>query len=76
MSCKRTAQKNRVLQYLKVHGSITSMDAINCFGATRLSAIIFDLRHDGWNIETKFEKGCNRFGNETRYGRYYLRPKT
>lgn len=72
---RRTSQKNRVLQYLKAHGSITSMDAINCFGATRLSAVIFDLRRDGWNIETEFEEGRSRFGDKTRYGRYHLRPE-
>ena len=49
------------------------MDAIKEFGATRLSAIIFDLRKQGYDIEMEWCEGTDRFGNPMRYGRYYLR---
>lgn len=62
-----------VLQWLQTHASISSMDAINNFGATRLSAIIFNLRNRGYNIETVMVDGRDRFGNQMRFARYYLR---
>jgi hypothetical protein len=51
----------------------TSMEAIQNLGATRLSAIIFSLRKKGYNIETVMVDGRDRFGNPTRFARYYLR---
>ena len=64
-----------VLQWLKTHAGISSMEAIENFGATRLSAIIFNLRERGLNIETVMCDGRDRFGNATRFARYYLRDK-
>lgn len=62
-----------VLEWLKTHASISSMEAIENFGATRLSAIIFNLRKRGHTIETVMVDGRDRFGNSVRYARYYLR---
>lgn len=62
-----------VLQWLQTHASISSMEAIDNFGATRLSAIIFNLRKRGYNIETVWCEGTDRFGNPMRFARYYLR---
>jgi hypothetical protein len=62
-----------VLDWLKTYASISSMEAIQSFGATRLSAIIFSLRQKGYNIETVMVDGRDRFGNPTRFARYYLR---
>lgn len=62
-----------VLDWLKTYASISSMEAINNFGATRLSAIIFNLRKRGYNIETVMVDGRDRFGNQMKFARYYLR---
>lgn len=62
-----------VLDWLKTHAGITSMEAFENFGATRLSAIIFNLRNSGYDIETVMVSGKDRFGNRTRYARYYLK---
>lgn len=62
-----------VLQWLQSHASISSMEAIQNFGATRLSAIIFNLRKKGYDIETVWCEGSDRFGNPMRFARYYLR---
>lgn len=62
-----------VLEWLKTNASISSMEAIENFGATRLSAIIFDLRKRGYNIETVMVDGRDRFGNQMKFARYYLR---
>lgn len=65
-----------VLDWLKTHASISSMEAIQSFGATRLSAIISNLRKRGYNIETVRCEGTDRFGNKMTFTRYYLRDST
>lgn len=66
------SQTEDVVRFMKEEGSITSMDAINEFGATRLSAIIFSLRKQGYDIETRMEVGKNRYGKTMEYARYVL----
>lgn len=43
-------QSEQVLDYMREHGGITSMEAFSKLGITRLSARIFDLRKAGENI--------------------------
>jgi hypothetical protein len=62
-----------VLRHLEEHGSITSMEAIELFGATRPSAIIFNLRKRGYDIETVTEGALDRYGRAANYARYVLR---
>lgn len=38
----KLTHQDRILQYLKEYGSITSWEAIKEFGATRLSAVIYN----------------------------------
>ena len=45
-------QKDAILWHLKNYGNITSWEAIKEYGATRLSGIIFDLKAEGYPIET------------------------
>ena len=52
---KVTKQK-MVEDYLIKNGSISSLEAINNFWATRLSAIIFTLKKEGWQFDTQMEK--------------------
>lgn len=65
-------QKVRVLQHLKSHGSLTSMEAFEKYGITRLAAVIFDLRELGHDIRTFDMEGQNRYGEATRYAKYVL----
>ena len=69
---KKTTKTDKVLEHLKEHGTITSMEAIDMYGATRLSAIIFNLRNRGYNIETHDMPFVDRFGNSSVYGKYVL----
>lgn len=59
-----------VLRHLREHGSITSMEAIELFGATRLSAIIFNLRKNGHDIVTIDKTGTDRYGHRVTYANY------
>lgn len=69
---KKITKTHMVLDHLKKHGSITSLEAIDNYGATRLSAIIFNLRKQGYNIETVDVKGIDRYGNSVIYGKYVM----
>ena len=62
-----------VLKHLKEKGNITSLEAIQKYGATRLSAIIFNLKDKGYEINTLMIDGKDRFGNESRYAKYVLK---
>ena len=62
-----TTQKQKILDHLKEHGSITSWTAIQTYRITRLSEYIRSLRHDGLNISSVKEKN-----EETHWVRYEL----
>ena len=62
-----------VMLHLQENGSITSWEAIKEYGATRLSAIIYNLRyHYGMDIRTEYVDFTDRYGNKTSYGKYIL----
>lgn len=66
-------QKDEILDHLMCDGSITSIEAIMDYGATRLADIIYKLRKDGWAIDSVDETGVNRYNRPVRYTRYVLR---
>lgn len=61
-----------ILEYLLTHDYLTSMQAWEMWGVTRLAAIIHNLRKAGYNIETVRVETVTRFGETTNYARYYL----
>ena len=61
----------RVLEYMEEYGSISSLEAFRDLGATRLSAIIFNLRKT-YNIRSQQEECINRWGDKVRFVRYFL----
>ena len=69
-----------VLLHLQEKGSITSWEAFDLYGATRLSDIIFKLRVR-YDIETVKKMFTDRFGSTASYaiyvyhGEYGSRPK-
>ena len=65
-------QINAILEHLKEHGDITSMEAFKKYGCTRLAAQIYELRQRGFNIMTVEETGKTRYGTHCKYARYIL----
>ena len=63
-------QQERVLQYMNEHGSITSMEAFQYLGTTRLSAVIFCLKKKGVKIKSVTESFKNRYNEPVYYSRY------
>ena len=72
---ERTTQIGAVLDHMRRHGSITSMEAIESYGATRLSGLIYELKRQGHAIETRMQTGKNRFGGTCTYARYFLKDE-
>ena len=62
---------NAIAMHLIENGSITSWEAIKEYGATRLSAIIFNLRHNrGMNIRNERVYFTDRYGTKSHYDIY------
>lgn len=72
MKKEKVTKLQKVLEHLQQNGTITSIEAIELYGATRLSDIIFNLRKRGYNIETKMLDTIDRYGNPCHYGKYFL----
>lgn len=66
---KKISKTQKVLEHLIIHGHITSWEAIELYGATRLSAIIYNLRKN-YDIETIDKKGMDRYGNNSSFADY------
>ena len=57
-----------MLNYIRIHGHITSMEAFEKLKITRLSGRIHDLRQQGYPIEMHYETS----EGGTQYGVYTL----
>lgn len=67
----KVTKHSQVKERLQRVGSITSMEAINLFGATRLSAIIYNLRHNSnMDIKTVDITSVDRNGNSCTFAKY------
>ena len=66
----RVTKHSQVKERLINIGSITSMEAISLYGATRLSAIIFNLRDKGMDIKTTNICSIDRNGNRCVFAKY------
>ena len=72
MSKKRITKTQKITEHLQQYGCITSLEAIELYKATRLSAIIFNLRKRGLNIETIYIPFVDIYGTKSTYGKYVL----
>tara|TARA_Y100001937_G_scaffold31018_3_gene44501 strand:- start:38572 stop:38778 length:207 start_codon:yes stop_codon:yes gene_type:complete len=60
---KKISKQEKVLTHLQVHGSITPLEALEKYGSFRLGALIFNLRKQGYDIETSIvpKKGYAKY---------------
>lgn len=68
----KLTQYDRVLDHLQRNGKLSQKQAIRLYGAYRLSAIIYNLRQNGYTITTNFKSGKNRFGDNVSWAEYKL----
>ena len=64
--------KERVLQYILDFGSISTWQAIMDLSCTRLSAYIYMLKKEGYDIKKETIKFTNRYGEKSFYVKYSL----
>ena len=65
-------QKKIILEHLAAGEKLTPADAFRLTGSTRLSARIYDLRRDGYIINTEMIPVKNRFGGTAMVAQYSL----
>jgi hypothetical protein len=68
----KIAQKDRIINYIREFGSISSWEAYADLGITQLGARIDQLKKEGYVFKTEWESKTNRYGEKTDYKRYYL----
>lgn len=69
--------KCRILEHFATHNpkTISSMEAFELYGITRLSARIKDLRDLGYEIDTIMVDSVNRYGEPVRYANYLFKSR-
>jgi len=70
---KKLTQKQKVLRHLQQIGALTPVQAFFDYSIMRLAAIVFDLKEDGYDIETIMLKSTNKFGEPVSYAQYKLK---
>lgn len=65
--------KSRVLSAFEAGRSLTSLDAWRDFGATRLAAVVHELKNMGWPIATEMIEVDCRGGRTSHVALYALR---
>lgn len=68
----KISQKQRIVNYIREFGSISSWEAYSDLGITQLGARIDQLKKEGYEVRTKWESSTNRYGEKVDYKRYYL----
>lgn len=67
--------KDRVLRYMKDFGSITTKQAFEDLGNTRLSEYIRQLRLE-MKIDDEWITAKNRYGESVRFKKYWIRKES
>lgn len=68
----KISQKNRIIDYIKQFGSITSWEAYKELGVMQLGARIDQLKKEGYIFRTEWIQKKNRFGENVSFKKYYL----
>lgn len=69
---EKESQCKMIMEHLAKHKTITTMEAYELYGITRLPSRIFDLRESGHKIGMVWETGVNRWGKPVTYGKYFI----
>lgn len=63
--------RERVLNYMKEFGSITTYQAFVDLGCTRLSEYVRQIRQD-YNVLDEWIQTINRYGEKVQYKKYWI----
>lgn len=65
-------QTEIIAEHLKVYGSITTWEAFERYGITRLSAQIYLLKKEGYDFTEEWITKQNRYGKSVSFKKYIL----
>lgn len=68
-------QGERIIEYIRDWGSITTRDAFLDLGIARLASRIYDLERMGYQFDRKNVTAKNRYGEATHYTEYSLKEE-
>ena len=66
-------QRQRIINYIRENGSITSKEASDNLGIQQFGTRIKELKEEGYEFKTEWESSKNRYGEKVDYKRYYLK---
>ena len=72
MAILKQTQEERVLDWMKRKGEITSAIAYDELGIIQLPKRIWNVKRMGYTIKTEWREGKNRFGDKVRFCEYSL----
>lgn len=72
MSILNQTQEERVLDWMKRNGEITSSIAYDELGIIQLPKRIWNLKRMGYTIKTEWREGKNRYKEKVRFCAYSL----
>lgn len=65
-------QCEKILDYIRLNGSITPLDALREFGCMRLASRICELKNEGVKIKKTMITSKNRYGETVNFAKYEL----
>ena len=68
----KITQCQRIVDYIRQFGSISTLEAFRDLGVARLASRIHDLKGMGYNITSETISSLNRFGEKTYFKVYRL----
>lgn len=73
---RKPTQRDKVLNYIRQFGYITSWQAYQDLGITQLASRIFELKELGYEFKKTRVNTQNRLGEPTHYDEYRLAEET
>ena len=72
MASRKITQCEKIVEYMKKHGSITQLQAYVDIGCVRLPSRIYDLKRKGYGIHREMISVKNRYGEKVPIAKYSL----
>lgn len=69
----KITQCQRILDYMRRFGAISTLEAFNDLGVTRLASRIHDLKAQGYNIVSTIGIAKNRYNETIHFSIYRLK---
>lgn len=66
------SQSDMILAYMREHGSITPLEALEKIGCMRLGARIYELKRSGHEIHSERVRRLNKHGETKNFAKYTL----